>query len=206
MKKIYLIRHGETESNRKGIFRGRLDIPLSKKGEEQAELLVEYFKDKKIEIVFSSPLSRAFKTAKICFPQNNVFKDELLNNLDLGEWSGKEKEEIKIKSPAEWAKWVNHPEKIKFPKGETLGDVYKRAKKLLFKLSGIKEDNIALVSHRSVIKTILAAGIGLKNDYFWKFHLDNASVSTMIYTPERGFTIYKLNDTSHLKNFITEWF
>ncbi|NIM18217.1 MAG: hypothetical protein GTO45_39960 [Candidatus Aminicenantes bacterium] len=28
MKKIYLVRHGETESNIKGIFRGRLDIPL----------------------------------------------------------------------------------------------------------------------------------------------------------------------------------
>ena len=205
-KKIYLIRHGETESNKKGIFRGRLDIPLSQSGKEQASSVFNYFKEKNIELVFSSPLSRALETAKTIFPNKKIKIDERLNNLDLGNWSGVEKEKIKKERPDEWNMWVNSPEKIKFPEGESIKDVYKRVNSLLNSLKKVKADKIALISHRSVLKTLLAASIGMKDNFFWKFHLDNASISILIYNSSRGFTIYKLNDTSHLISFVSEWY
>ncbi len=206
MKRIYLIRHGETESNRRGIFRGRLDIPLSDTGEKQAESLKKYFKNISIEIVFSSPLKRALKTAEIAFNQKQIIKEELINNLDLGDWSGVEKEKIRVNFPEKWNIWKKSPEEIKFPNGETLNDVYKRAEMFLTKILKMKEENIVVVSHRSVIKIILSAALGIKDNYFWKFHLDNASVSTLINLEERGWTLYNLNYTSHLDNFTTEWF
>ncbi len=205
-KEIYLIRHGETESNKKGIFRGRLDIPLSQTGKEQASSVFNYFKGKNIELVLSSPLSRALETAKIIFPDKEIKIEERLNNLDLGNWSGVEKEKIKREKPNKWKIWVETPEKIKFPGGESIKDVYKRVSSLLNSLKTVKADKIALISHRSVLKTLLAASIGMKDNFFWKFHLDNASISILIFNSSREYTIYKLNDTSHLESFVSEWY
>lgn len=207
MKRIYLIRHGETESNRQGIFRGRLDIPLSQTGLDQARDLKKYFENISIDIVYSSPLQRALKTAEVAFPKNNPQGEELLNNIDLGSWSGQEKKLVKLHSPQEWDKWINTPEQMEFPGGgETLADVFKRAETFLQKIAKTPAQDIAVVSHRSVTKVILAAAVGLRDNYFWKFHLDNASVSILYHTPERGFTIARINDTHHLKETVMEWY
>jgi len=206
MKKIYLIRHAETKSNQEGIFRGRLDIPLSNRGIKQTKDLKKYFSKKEINVVFSSPLKRSMQTSQKSFPEKNIVKEELLNNLDLGKWSGRKKEDIKKNEPEKWEAWINNPEKIKFPEGETLCDVYGRVSSFLKKINSLKETNIVIISHRSVLKILLAALLGLKKDYFWKFHLDNASVSILFYDKTRGYTIYKLNKTDYLKHSIMEWF
>lgn len=206
MKTIYIVRHGETESNRKGIFRGRLDIPLSKTGEKQAKDLRKYFKDKPVDIVFTSPLSRAVKTAEIAFPENEIIKEESINNLDMGLWKGIEKDEFKKRSPKLWKTWIENPEKITFPKGESIADVYIRAGNFLNTIKDTKEKSIVVVSHRSVNKIMLAACIGLKENYFWKFHLDNCSVSIILFEKKRGFTIFKLNQTDHLTHTVMEWY
>ena len=91
MKRIYLIRHGETESNRKGVFRGRLDIPLSQNGREQAVDLSRDFENIAVNLVYTSPLQRAVETAETVFPGHIPVKEKWLNNLDLGKWSGMEK-------------------------------------------------------------------------------------------------------------------
>jgi phosphoserine phosphatase len=206
MKKLYLIRHGETESNRKGIFRGRLDIPLSTKGREQAEGLKEYFKNISIDTLYSSPLGRAKETAEIALPGHHVIVEPMLNNLDLGDWSGMNKASVKEKLPGMWEQWITHPETIAFPGGEALDDVLQRSKRFLETAVAGEGECIAVVSHRSVVKVILAAAIGLEKDYYWKFHLDNASVSLVYFEPGRGFTLVKINDTHHLKGTVMEWY
>jgi len=207
IKTIYLIRHGETEANRLGIFRGRLDIPLSQVGVEQAGALAGYFKDLGIEKVFSSPLSRALETARIAFAGKTPQIEELINNIDLGDWSGKEKGLIKEKEGEAWEKWMKCPEKMAFPGGgETLVQVYRRAEKFLDTLIEDDSVRIAAVTHRSVAKVILAVAMGKTEDYFWKFHLDNASVSIIYFAPDRGFTLAKLNHTDHLANTVMEWY
>lgn len=52
MKRIYLIRHAQSEYNEKGIFQGRLDSDLTPLGFVQARLLTGYFKEEKPEIIF----------------------------------------------------------------------------------------------------------------------------------------------------------
>ena len=205
-KKFYLIRHGETESNRKGIFRGRLDIPLSEKGKEQAFQLRTYFENFSLDAVFTSPLSRAVETAEIAFPGKESIRENRLNNLDLGEWSGKSKALIKENFPGKWEVWKSRPESICFPGGEQLSDVYQRVKEFLARISTSEAQNIAAVSHRSVVKLMLAAAAGLEHNYYWKFHLDNASISVVYFDGERGFTIVKINETHHLEHTIMEWY
>jgi len=206
MKKIYLIRHGETESNLTGLFRGRLDIPLSQRGRLQAMELKGYFETTAVDLVYTSPLNRAIETAHTAFPDHEPVIEPLLNNLDLGEWSGRNKSLVKEQYPEQWEQWVKHPETITFPGGESLDDVMERSQKFLVNVINGAGENIAAVSHRSVAKVILAAAIGLVRNYYWKFHLDNASVSQLYYDETRGYTLVSLNDTHHLNNSIMEWY
>ncbi len=62
---LYVVRHGETIWNKEKRIQGITDIPLSKKGEEDAFELQKLVSNLNIDVVISSPLTRAIKTAKI---------------------------------------------------------------------------------------------------------------------------------------------
>lgn len=205
-RELVLIRHGETRSNREGIFRGRLEIPLSSRGEEQARAVGAALIDAGFRFVMVSPLQRAVSTAEAAFPGLKIERESLLNNLDLGDWSGRRKSEIQAEFPGEWERWIHHPHEIKFPGGESLADVHERAQKFLLKFTNRRETSLAAVSHRSVIKCLLGAALGLETDYFWKFHLDNGSITRLVWEARRGFTLTSLNDTRHLPHLVTEWY
>lgn len=62
---IYLVRHGETDWNARRIVQGVTDIPLNETGLAQAAAARELMKDVPIDIIYSSPLVRAYRTAEI---------------------------------------------------------------------------------------------------------------------------------------------
>src|SRR5512137_442686 len=145
MKTVYLIRHGETQANRDGVFRGRGEVPLSPAGLKQAEELRAYFASLPVQRVFSSPLQRAAQTAAACFPGRAVELQELLNNLDLGAWSGRRKKEIAREEPGLWRRWLEEPERMSFPGGESLAAMKARARHFNRLLAEAAEERIAVV-------------------------------------------------------------
>src|SRR5919109_1408470 len=62
--RLIIVRHGESEWNRIGRYQGQLDAPLSGLGLRQAEALADRLRQEPIEIIFTSPLQRAAKTAE----------------------------------------------------------------------------------------------------------------------------------------------
>ena len=62
---LYLVRHGETVTNKSGLIQGQRDVELSDKGIEDAKELKEIISSLDIDVVISSPLKRAIDTAKI---------------------------------------------------------------------------------------------------------------------------------------------
>jgi probable phosphoglycerate mutase len=205
VKTVYLIRHGETQANRDGVFRGRGEVPLSPAGQKQARELQARFAALGVQRVFSSPLQRAAQTAAACFPGRAVELQPLLNNLDLGRWSGRRKKEIAAEEPELWRRWLEEPERMSFPGGESLAAVKARTRAFNQLLAAAAAERIAVVSHRSVLKALLAEALGLKQAWFWKFHLDNASVTLLLHEPVRGFVLAKLNRTEHLADYVFEW-
>jgi len=95
--KLYLIRHGETLWNRARIFQGKQDSPLTDIGIAQAIALGEYIKKEEIEVdeVFSSPLGRAFDTAKLVFSEKEIISDWNLAEMAFGDWEGKDIDHLK---------------------------------------------------------------------------------------------------------------
>ena len=89
---IYIVRHGQTNWNLEKRNQGRKDIELNEKGIQQAKETAEKLKDKKFDIVYSSPLKRAMQTAKIITNQE-IIEDTRIIERSNGELEGKLKSE-----------------------------------------------------------------------------------------------------------------
>jgi len=94
---IFLVRHGETDWNKKGLLQGQSDIPLNKEGEKQAvEAAKKIFKKIKFAAIFSSDLLRAKRTAEIIALEKKmaVKTSKLLRERDFGFFEGKHWQEV----------------------------------------------------------------------------------------------------------------
>jgi len=95
---IYLIRHGETILNKKGVTQGHQDSPLTSKGMESAEKHRSLLSKKNIEIIYSSNLGRCVQTAKIInkFVKKDLVKTGELRERDFGVFNGRPNKEFGI--------------------------------------------------------------------------------------------------------------
>ena len=205
---IILVRHGECEGNIKRMFRGRADFPLNERGLIQAQDLARELKNFPVKYIYSSPLYRARQTAEAIGQQYGVKVkiEESFNNIELGSWEGRFMKEIAEQYPEEWKLWMNNPEKLKVKDMETLYDVQKRAKACLDNLvSKYDGEILAVVTHRAVLKPLIAACLNIASPYFWKIHLDTASYSLLSHKEDRGYCLIQSNQNKHLKEYVTEW-
>lgn len=205
---LVIVRHGETEANRLGIFRGRLDVALNENGRAQARALGEALAAPPIEAVFSSPLARALDTARAVASVHGIEPecDPAFNNIDLGEWQGVEKERVRREQPDAWRLWQTNPDDLEIPGGESLSDVRARAQRRALELvSDFAGSRIVIVTHRSVAKLLAGALLGMESGYFWKFYLDNAGYSLLGHG-RFGFVLLKWNEACHLPDRVVEEF
>ena len=200
MTEIILARHGETEWNVKEVFRGRVDIELNETGIKQAQLLAEYLSSTKIQAIYSSPLKRASKTAETIagYHKLDVEIAPGLIDFDYGKWQGLPHQEVKDKYKELYAEWINSPNRVKIPAGESLNDVRKRAMSVVDDVIAKYEGTVVLVAHRVVNKVLICALLGLDNSHFWNIRQDTGGITTFSYENER-FILTKHNDTSYLK-------
>ena len=106
--KIIIVRHGQTEWNKKEIFRGRSDIPLDKIGLKQANAIAENLCHLNIKTIYSSPLKRALATAqaigeKACLKP--VVENDLID-FDFGQWQGLTLAQVRKEFPAAYHQWL----------------------------------------------------------------------------------------------------
>ena len=101
--RIIFVRHGESEGNLQGKIQGREDYCLSPSGVRQAKKLKNYFYNQKLVIshLYSSPLKRAFETAKILSElwEIEIKSESGLQEYDMGRLSGADKETLEEKIP-----------------------------------------------------------------------------------------------------------
>jgi len=206
MTEIVLVRHGETESNKLGLFRGRLDVPLNETGRHQAAAVARALRDDPVAAVFTSPLERAVATARAIAGEHGLdpVVDESFNNIDLGKWQGLEKSRVELEEPDLWNLWMTDPDRWGVPGAESLSGVRERALRgALALLPEFAGRRLVIVSHRSVLKLLAGALLGMVSGYFWKFYLDNAGYSVL---GQRGddFVLLKWNEACHLTERVVE--
>jgi broad specificity phosphatase PhoE len=88
---IYLVRHGRTDWNEKGLIQGHTNIALNQEGKIQAENLARELKHIKFDKVFSSDLARAKQTAEIIALEHklSVETSKALRERNFGKYEGK---------------------------------------------------------------------------------------------------------------------
>ena len=204
MVKLFLVRHAESEWNPIGRYQGLLDPELSERGRIQAKLLASAFEKEKIDVIYSSPLKRTYKTAVEIASKHNleVIKEKRIIEIDHGVWSGMLVDEVKERYPEDFRRWLEEPHKVKFERGESLEDVYARVKEFL---DFIKQDHqnqtVVAVSHTVPMRAMLCALLNIDLSKFWAFGCDNASY-TLVHMEDRRNVIVNLNVTCHLG----EWY
>ena len=156
MNTIYLVRHGENKANiTKEFSYKKVDYPLTAKGVIQAQQTAEYFKDKHIDEIYSSPLRRARETAEIIASALGlkVVVMENFREVNVGVLEGRPPD------AANWAihnqviaDWYNNRPETAFPGGENYIQVLNRMREGMQRVvSNNSGKNIVIVAHGGII-------------------------------------------------------
>ncbi len=163
-KNIYLIRHGETDWNREQRFQGQTDIPLNQTGKEQAQSIIPLMSRLKIEIVYSSNLSRAFETAQIATSDLNlkIQKDVRLRETNIGEAEGLTFDQLENKFGTDGiSRWRSYEERdldFKYPNGESKRQMMFRIREVILEIAqNSDQQNIAVFAHGMVMRALTFA-------------------------------------------------
>lgn len=92
-RRLYLVRHGETDFNVQGRIQGRTNNPLNDNGLGQAELLAEYLSSQPLEVVASSTLQKAAATADAVASRHPAAKRQRLDSFSemcFGDFEGQQ--------------------------------------------------------------------------------------------------------------------
>lgn len=186
--KFILVRHGETTANVKRLFCGHMDVQLTEKGLAQAEEVAIRLKDRKVDKIISSDLSRAFNTASIINQYHNleIKKEKSLREINFGDCEGYTYEELVEMKPEAFKKKNVGQWDFTFPGGENLEVLTKRVMKTLDEVrhKSNQTDTVLVVVHAGVIRSVLSMAIAQNKDAYWRFDIDNCGVVELDYYDE----------------------
>ena len=179
MGELILIRHGETGWSRVGRHTGRTDIPLTAAGEAAGRALAPELARRHPVAVFSSPLSRAMRTATLA-GLTDVKPDPDLLEWDYGGYEGLTTAQIRETRPG-WYLWrdgvapgdADHP-------GERIEQVAARTDAVLGRARPLLEEgDVALVAHGHLLRVLTARWLGLEPSAGRLFKLDTGTLSIL---------------------------
>ncbi|NNE11464.1 MAG: histidine phosphatase family protein, partial [Ilumatobacter sp.] len=167
---LYLVRHGRTDANAKGLLQGRLDPPLDDLGRRQAAAIAERIGD--VDEIIASPLQRAQETAGY-FGSGAVTTDERWLELAYGEYEGVPVGEV---PPEIWQSWRTNAE-FATKGGESFAELNERVRAACSDLADrLGGRDIVVVSHVSPIKSAVSWALGTTMEIMFNCHLSQASL------------------------------
>ncbi|MDB4949912.1 MAG: phosphoglycerate mutase [Gemmatimonadetes bacterium] len=187
--KVYLIRHGETDWNRRGLYQGTTDVSLNDAGRVQARVLAEVLAGVRFDAAYTSPLRRARETAEAVMAGRGVQLGVLpeLREISYGLWQGRGMVPAgRCDAGLEW-RWKHDPWSVRFPGGETLADVRRRAGPVLDGIAAAHPAETVLVSgHGHLNRVLLIHALRLPERDFWRIEQANAACWVLELMPGRA--------------------
>ena len=196
MRRLTLVRHGITEWNLSGQFQGHTDIALSEKGRKQAAALAKHLEEMAptVDLVYSSPLSRAAETAQTVFPNREIIYDDRLKELNFGSFEGFTQAENEQHEA--WEAWFANPFERAAPGGESYQALMTRAAAWLATLP--READSFAFAHAGTIRMLISHVLGLEKPTWRKrIFLNHTSLTRILFQDDEA-VIERVNDTRHL--------
>ena len=203
---IYIVRHGQSLGNLKGGFAGHTDYPLSELGHKQARMTADFLKNEHIDLIISSPLSRAMHTALPIAADRSleIIPDKEFMEMNFGDWEGRPLDEVEREYNGAVTSWKREMYKTVCPNGESTVDCYNRAVKALGDTVK-KHDgkNICITTHGALIKCLCCylheRPLKELQDIPWA---DNASITKLEYKDGKFTFVYECK-SDHMGEFVT---
>jgi len=201
--RLIFVRHAEAEGNVKRLFHGWYDSDLTKKGEEQAKLVADRLEKVKIDVLYSSVLSRTLKTAK-CISEKislPIIKSDKLKEINGGDLENVGWDVIPKMWPEVHENWERRPNLVELPNGETMVEFQARLLKEVYRIINENEGKtVCIVTHGTAIKALKCKFIGLElNDMVAVSWCENTAVTVVDYDSEQDkFELLVDGDVSHL--------
>ena len=189
---IYLARHGETAWSLSGQHTGLTDLPLTERGQQNAQQLGKRLAGLKFTKVFTSPLQRARKTCELAGFGATAETDHNLMEWNYGEYEGLRSAEICTQRPG----WLLFRDGC--PGGESPVQTAARADQIIQRVRAVTGD-VLIFSSGHLLRMFTARWLGLDPIAGQNFLLGTASMSILSYEHALSRPAVSLwNDTHHL--------
>jgi glucosyl-3-phosphoglycerate phosphatase len=166
LRRLVLLRHGQTDYNVAGRMQGHLDSHLTPAGLAQAEAVAPAVAALPPDRILSSDLRRAVDTASAVGAASGmpVKVDPRLRETNLGEWQGLTVDDVEARWPGSIAAWRSDPG-FAPPGGESRIEVVRRARPVVDELDEEYADNprgiVVVVAHGGMIAGLVCGLLGL---------------------------------------------
>jgi probable phosphoglycerate mutase len=200
--RIVLVRHAVTAETGPVLSGRRPGIPLSEKGQEQAERVAARLADLPVAAVYASPVQRCQETARAIAQRHglDVVTNDGLEEADYGEWTGQKLADL-AKTPL-WRVVQARPSMARFPGGESMRAMQSRAVDAVEQIvAAHPHELVVAVSHADVIRLVVAQFAGVHLDLFQRLWVSPASVTALAFDGP-GVGIVKLNDHGTLDELL----
>ena len=205
---IYITRHGETEWNAEQRIQGHTDVPLSERGQEQAQMLADRLAVIPIGAVYSSDLRRAADTARAVLA-NRPAPPPLTLTAELREYhkgifEGLTPDECERQHPAIYAASLVNDLDFTPPGGETIRQTSARIDAIVQQVRRAHPDEtVLLVGHGGSLRAALVSLVELPPEANWKFVMHNCSLTRIhTHTDPDNAVLHLYNDTSHITGVV----
>ncbi len=189
---VYLARHGETAWSLSGQHTGITDLPLTERGERNAQRLGKRLRGLKFAKVFTSPLQRASRTCELAGFGAQAEVDRDLLEWNYGQYEGLRTSEINLKCP----RWQLFRDGC--PGGESPAEVAARADRVVSRMRAVEGDAL-LFSSGHFLRMLAARWLAIEPEAGRYFLLSTASLSVLGYEHTRSEPVIRLwNDISHV--------
>lgn len=198
MKEIYIIRHGETDYNRKGIVQGRgVDTSLNERGRMQALKFFHAYKNQRFDKIYVSTLKRTSETVEnFKFTGSTITQHQGLDEISWGIHEGKSNGDTFRQFYDILHAWNRGELDIKIAEGESPLDVQNRQKIFIQELTESTDNKILICSHGRAMRILLCTLLQKPLQEMDSFPHQNVCLYKLKYS-NSVFTIEKFNDTSH---------
>lgn len=198
---IYIVRHGETLWNQGKRLQGSTDIELNENGRDLAIKTGVALKNTRIDVIYSSPLKRAYETASLIRGDRDIsiITDDRIKELSFGHFEGESFSEL-LKDDSLTFKYFFKQPHLYVPAddGETLEHLIERAGNFMQEVIEplqSKYERIMIVAHGALNKAIMSYIKKHSTEHFWSGGLqENCNVIIVDYSNDE----YKIIDETRL--------
>lgn len=201
-KKIYIIRHGQTDFNLKNIVQGSgVDSSLNDRGIAQAKAFFDYYKHVPFDKIYTSSLKRTKETVKSFLDLG--IPCESLAGLNEISWGNKEGFKITPEEDQYYhymlKQWQLGNTSLRIEQGESPDDVVQRMKPAVDHImSKTNERTVLICMHGRAIRILLCILLNYPLKSMDMFEHENLCLYLLNYSGGK-FTIELHNDVSHLR-------